>query len=167
MWSWCRPTCLQSANSTPPLRLCCFAFGYGNCKSSPGFGWGFLVPGGIFPAPESERDDCSPPQSQKPRLVALTTYFRSGQTAWRLRKRTSVSEDAVQSGKQIFVGTPKAHKQRSVPLPAFLLPYLARQCEGKDRDGLLWLGDDGNHLRRRTRCRDGSPKRSQPRGYRA
>lgn len=65
-----------------------------------------------------------------------------------LRKRASISENAVQSGKQIFVGTPKAHKQRSVPLPAFLLPYLARQCEGKDPDGLLWPGDDGNHLRR-------------------
>ncbi len=65
-----------------------------------------------------------------------------------LRKRASISENAVQSGKQIFVGTPKAHKQRTVPLPAFLLPYLARQCEGKDRDDLLWAGDDGSHLRR-------------------
>jgi integrase len=66
-----------------------------------------------------------------------------------LRRRATVSENAVQSGKQIFVGTPKAHKQRTVPLPAFLLPYLARQCEGKSRDELLWSGDgDGGHLRR-------------------
>jgi integrase len=41
----------------------------------------------------------------------------------------------------------KAHKQRSVPLPEFLLPYLARQCEGKGRDELLFPGDDGGHLR--------------------
>ena len=49
-----------------------------------------------------------------------------------LRKRATISENAVQSGRKIHVGTPKAHKRRTVPLPAFLLPYLARQCEGKD-----------------------------------
>ena len=46
----------------------------------------------------------------------------------------------------MLVGTPKAHKQRSVPLPEFLLPYLARQCEGRGRDDLLFPGDDGGHL---------------------
>jgi integrase len=65
-----------------------------------------------------------------------------------LRKRASITENAVQSGNGIHVGTPKAHKQRTVPLPEFLLPYLARQCEGKRRDGLLWPGDDGGHSRR-------------------
>jgi integrase len=65
-----------------------------------------------------------------------------------LRKRVTVNENAVESGKQIHVGTPKTHKQRSVPLPEFLLPYLARQCEGKSRDGLLFVGEDGRHLRR-------------------
>lgn len=59
-----------------------------------------------------------------------------------------MSENAVQSGSQIFVGTPKAHKQRTVPLPEFLLPYLGRQCEGRGRDELLFGGDDGRHLRR-------------------
>jgi integrase len=65
-----------------------------------------------------------------------------------LRKRAAISENAVQSGKQIYVGTTKGHKQRTVPLPGFLLPYLARECEGKGRDELLWCGDDGGHLRR-------------------
>jgi integrase len=65
-----------------------------------------------------------------------------------LRRRATISENAVQSGKQIHVGTPKAHKQRTVPLPEFLLHYLARQCEGKSRDDLLWSGNDGGHLRR-------------------
>lgn len=65
-----------------------------------------------------------------------------------LRKRASISENAVQSGTQIYVGTPKAHKQRTVPLPAFLVPYLARQCKGKDRGDLLWSGGDSRHLRR-------------------
>jgi integrase len=63
-----------------------------------------------------------------------------------LRRRVTVSENAVQVGSQIIVGTTKAHKQRSVPLPEFLLPHLAWQCEGKDRDGLLFPGDDGKHL---------------------
>jgi integrase len=65
-----------------------------------------------------------------------------------LRRRATISENAVQSGKQIHVGTPKAHKQRTVPLPGFLLPYLARQCEGKSRDSLLFPGDGGGHLKR-------------------
>jgi integrase len=63
-----------------------------------------------------------------------------------LRKRATVSENAVQVGSEIFVGTPKAHKHRSVPLPEFLLPYLARQCEGKGRDELLFPDDDGGPL---------------------
>lgn len=65
-----------------------------------------------------------------------------------LRRRATISENAVQSGNQIFVGTPKAHKQRTVPLPEFLLPYLARQCERKGRDDLLWSGEGGGHLKR-------------------
>lgn len=65
-----------------------------------------------------------------------------------LRKRASVASNAVQSGNKIHVGTPKSHKQRTVPLPQFLLPYLARQCEAKTRDALLWSADDGDHLRR-------------------
>jgi hypothetical protein len=63
-----------------------------------------------------------------------------------LRRRASISENAVQSGTQIFVGTPKAHKQRTVALSEFLLSYLAR--EGRGRDDLLFPGDDGRHLRR-------------------
>jgi len=35
-----------------------------------------------------------------------------------------------------------------VPLPKFLLSYLARQCGGRSRDDLLFPGDDGRHLRR-------------------
>ena len=65
-----------------------------------------------------------------------------------LRRRATISENAVQVGQEICVGTPKAHKQRSVPLPEFLLPYLARQCERRDRDDLLFPGKDGGHLKR-------------------
>ncbi|WP_343598896.1 tyrosine-type recombinase/integrase [Mycobacterium sp.] len=65
-----------------------------------------------------------------------------------LRKRATVAENAVQAGRTIYVGTPKSHKQRSVPLPAFLVASLARHCEGKGRDELLWAGPTGAHLRR-------------------
>jgi integrase len=64
-----------------------------------------------------------------------------------LRKRASVSENAVQAGGKIHVGTPKAHKQRTVPLPEFLLAYLAQQCDARGRGDLLF-GDNGHHLRR-------------------
>ena len=59
-----------------------------------------------------------------------------------------MSENAVQSGSKIFVGTPKAHKQRTVRLPEFLLTHLARQCEERERGDLLFPGADGRHLNR-------------------
>lgn len=65
-----------------------------------------------------------------------------------LRRRITVAENAVQAGGEIHVGTPKTHKQRTVPLPAFLVSHLARQCEGKPRDGLLFGDDDGGHMTR-------------------
>ena len=65
-----------------------------------------------------------------------------------LRRRATISENAVQAGTRIYVGTLKAHKQRTVPIPEFLLPYLARQCEGKSHEALLWSGDGGDHLKR-------------------
>lgn len=65
-----------------------------------------------------------------------------------LRKRATVNENAVWVGSEIFVGTTKSHKSRSVPLPGFLLPELARQCEGQDRDELLFPDDDGGYLQR-------------------
>ncbi|MGO9100437.1 MAG: tyrosine-type recombinase/integrase [Mycobacterium sp.] len=71
-----------------------------------------------------------------------------------LRRRAAVVENAVQVGATVHVGTPKTHKQRTVPLPEFLLPYLARQCEGKDRTDLLFPGLAGDYLRR-PRARSG------------
>jgi hypothetical protein len=42
-----------------------------------------------------------------------------------LRKRATVSENAVEVGSEIIVGTTKSHKRRNVPLPEFLIPYLS------------------------------------------
>jgi integrase len=65
-----------------------------------------------------------------------------------LRRRATVAENAVEAGANVYVGTPKTHKQRTVPLPKFLLDHLGRQCEGKARDGLLFPGADGGYLKR-------------------
>jgi hypothetical protein len=37
--------------------------------------------------------------------------------AYQLRKRALIHENAVQSGTSIHLGSPKAHKQRSIPRP--------------------------------------------------
>lgn len=62
-----------------------------------------------------------------------------------LRRRIQVNENAVNVGGEIIVGTPKSHKVRSVPFPAFLSEPLARLCEGKTRDQLVF-GDGVNHI---------------------
>lgn len=62
-----------------------------------------------------------------------------------LRRRLQVAENAVNVGGEIIVGTPKSHRVRSVPFPAFLADTLARLCEGKTRDQLVF-GDGVNHV---------------------
>ncbi|MGC7152983.1 tyrosine-type recombinase/integrase [Paenarthrobacter ureafaciens] len=64
-----------------------------------------------------------------------------------LRRRFMIEENAVQVGSIIEVGTPKNHKKRTVPFPLFLADGLARQCEGKGRDDLVFPGENGHHLR--------------------
>ena len=65
-----------------------------------------------------------------------------------LRRRATIDENAVAVGRQIIVGTTKGHKRRTVPLPDFLVPQLARQCEGRTRDDLVFPGDDDRHMPR-------------------
>jgi integrase len=65
-----------------------------------------------------------------------------------LRRRLAVEENAVEVGNVIHVGSPKTHERRSVPFPPFLAEQLARLCEGKDRDVLVFVGPDGKHLHR-------------------
>ena len=65
-----------------------------------------------------------------------------------LRKRVTVVENAVQVNMEMHVGTPKSHKSRSVPIPGFVVEELARQCEGKGRDDLVFPGRDGDYLKR-------------------
>jgi integrase len=65
-----------------------------------------------------------------------------------LRRRLTVTENAVQVDNVVHVGTPKSHQSRSVPAPQFLVVELARQCEGRGRDDLVFPGPAGRHLRR-------------------
>ncbi|OUM42893.1 site-specific integrase [Arthrobacter agilis] len=64
-----------------------------------------------------------------------------------LKRRIRVEENAVEVGGRVEVGTPKNHKRRTVPFPRFLAEPLARQCEGKGRDDLVFPGEDGGYLR--------------------
>lgn len=49
-----------------------------------------------------------------------------------------MNENAVRVGAEIHVGSPKTHEMRSVPYPEFLELPIARLCEGKTRDQLLF-----------------------------
>lgn len=66
-----------------------------------------------------------------------------------LRRRVQVEENAVRVNGVIIVGTPKSHHVRSVPFPAFLSVELARLCEGKSRDALVF-GNGTSHLQQPT-----------------
>ncbi len=55
-----------------------------------------------------------------------------------LRRRVLVRANAVNVRGTIVPGTPKTHESRSVPFPAFLAQSLAKQCEGKSRDQLVF-----------------------------
>lgn len=62
-----------------------------------------------------------------------------------LRRRVRVEENAVKVNGKIHVGTPKTHATRSVPYPPFLAEPLARLCEGKGRESILF-GDGISHM---------------------
>lgn len=55
-----------------------------------------------------------------------------------LRRRVSVEKNAILLGGVVHVDTPKTHEARSVPYPAFLSLSIAKLCEGKRREDLLF-----------------------------
>lgn len=63
-----------------------------------------------------------------------------------LRRRLTVTQNAVRVGGKIVVGTPKSHEARTVPFPAFLSERLAKLCEGKTPDQILF-GEGASHQR--------------------
>lgn len=87
-------------------------------------------------------------------LVMLPAYtgLRWGEAAglrvgnidlqWR---RILVRANAVNVRGAIVPGTPKSHESRSVPFPEFLAELLAKQCDGKSRDQLVF-GDGAVYI---------------------
>jgi len=65
-----------------------------------------------------------------------------------LRRRMSVSENAVQLGVNHAVGATKGHKARSVPVPGFVLDELSALCGRKAPGDLVFPGPDGGYLPR-------------------
>ncbi len=63
-----------------------------------------------------------------------------------LRRRLHVRENAVRVNGKIIVGSPKNHSARVVPFPDFLSLELARACEGKRPDSLIF-GNGVDHLK--------------------
>ena len=63
-----------------------------------------------------------------------------------LRRRLSVHDNAVQLGVDHAVGRTKSRKERSVPVPQFVLDELAVQCQGRGLDDLVF--GDGTYLPR-------------------
>lgn len=64
-----------------------------------------------------------------------------------LRRRLEVAEAVSAPRGQLVWSTPKSHSSRSVPFPEFLAAPLARRCEGRKRDELVFVGPDGGVLR--------------------
>lgn len=65
-----------------------------------------------------------------------------------LRRRLTVSANAVQLGVWHAVGPTKGRQARSVPVPGFVLDELSRQCSGKAPGDVVFPGRDGGYLQR-------------------
>lgn len=61
-------------------------------------------------------------------------------------RRAQITENAVEVGGHIVLGTPKNHERRAIVYPPFLGPAVEAACQGKKRDALVW-GNGVSHLR--------------------
>lgn len=61
------------------------------------------------------------------------------------RRRLNIVENAVFVRGEVIVGSPKTHKRRSVPFPAFLRERLEAAVEGKTYEDLVFPGRFGEH----------------------
>ncbi|EZP26861.1 Phage-related integrase [Microbacterium oleivorans] len=62
-----------------------------------------------------------------------------------LRRRIRIVDNAVLVKGQYVVGTTKSGHARDTAIPAFMLPHLAKQCEGRGPDDLVF-GDGVSHV---------------------
>lgn len=63
-----------------------------------------------------------------------------------LRRRITLHRNAVTVGRDVVVGSLKTGHQRTVPLSTFAAEALAKSCEGKDHDALIWESQKGDYL---------------------
>lgn len=63
-----------------------------------------------------------------------------------LRRRVVLHESAVTVGATTYVGSLKTGKNRNVALAALVANALARSCEGKRREDLIWPSATGDYL---------------------
>ena len=86
-------------------------------------------------------------ESKHPEIVLLLAYsgIRWGELAGLrvehldlLRRRITLTDNAVTVGSRVVVGTLKGHRSRTVSIPQFVASELAKVCKGKGRDELLW-----------------------------
>ncbi|CPR11281.1 phage-related integrase [Mycobacterium bohemicum DSM 44277] len=63
-----------------------------------------------------------------------------------LKRRVVLHRNAVTINRRTTVGTLKSGKSRTVALAAFVVDELARTCEGKELDELIWPSRSGGYL---------------------
>jgi integrase len=63
-----------------------------------------------------------------------------------LKRRITCHQNAVCVSGRTELGTLKSGRSRSVILPTFVIDELARTCEGKSRNELIWPAADGGYL---------------------
>jgi len=84
--------------------------------------------------------------------------------------RINLVRNAVRAGGELVVGTTKSHRGRTIPIPASLVEPLARACDGKARDELIFTNTAGGYLRPNkwfaAACRDAGIPRITPHGLR-
>ena len=95
-------------------------------------------------------------KAKHPEIVLLLAYtgIRWGELAGLrvrhldlLRRRISLTDNAVTVGSRIVVGPLKGHRSRTVSLPGFVVEALAPLCQGKGRDELLWTDAKGEPVK--------------------
>ncbi len=77
-----------------------------------------------------------------------------------LRHRMLIEENAVRLGGEVVVGTPKTHEKRSVVYPKFLGEPIARLCDGKEREEVVF-GDGDTYLTRAAAAKAGIGRQSK------
>jgi integrase len=63
-----------------------------------------------------------------------------------LKRRVLLHRNAVTVNKRTAVGTLKSGKNRTIALATFVVTELAKTCEGKELDDLIWPSRSGGYL---------------------